>query len=82
MLLHDTHLINYTFFAGIGGCYMDDMPEIDNGHKEMQRGTRGSVFKYKCNPKFKLFGYDGPISCLGYKQWSTHETPVCTRKYS
>ena len=61
---------------------MDDLPEIDNGYKEMQRGTRGSVFKYKCNPKFKLFGYDGPISCLGYKQWSAHETPVCTRKYS
>ena len=73
-------MILNVFVPGIGGCNMDDMPEIDNGRKVIEEGYRGSVFRYKCKARYKLFGYNGPISCEGNKKWSKQTAPVCTRK--
>ena len=63
------------------GCNIDNMPEIMNGRKIEVPGTRGSVFKYRCNAPFKLFGHHGPIGCQGNNKWSLQHIPVCTSKY-
>ena len=57
------------------------MPEIDNGRKVIEAGTRGSVFKYTCYSPFKLFGHHGPIGCGGGNKWNLKTIPVCTSKY-
>ena len=59
---------------------MEDMPEIKNGRKVPEAGTRGSIFKYRCNPPFKLFGHHGPIGCEGNNKWNLQNIPVCTSK--
>ena len=70
----------YFFISGIGGCNIDDMPEIKNGKKVVEHGTRGSVFKYRCNSPFRLFGHHRPISCGGGNKWNIKHIPVCTSK--
>ena len=74
---------NFTFTVSIlgPGCNIDNMPEIMNGRKIEVPGTRGSVFKYRCNAPFKLFGHHGPIGCQGNNKWSLQHIPVCTSKY-
>ena len=52
-----------------------------NGRKIEVPGTRGSVFKYRCNAPFKLFGHHGSIGCQGNNKWSLEHIPVCTSKY-
>ena len=56
------------------------MPEIKNGKKVVEHGTRGSVFKYRCNSPFRLFGHHRPISCGGGNKWNIKHIPVCTSK--
>ena len=56
------------------------MPEIENGKKVIEQGTRGSVFKYRCNSPYRLFGHHRPISCGGGNQWNIKHIPVCTSK--
>lgn len=77
---HHSILIIYFLISGIGGCNIDDMPEIKNGKKVVEHGTRGSVFKYRCNSPFRLFGHHRPISCGGGNKWNIKHIPVCTSK--
>jgi len=63
--------------CSVTGCDPKDLPKFANGRKLKVKGTRDSVFKYRCNKGFRLFG---PKNVYCTKNgWKLDELPVCTR---
>merc|ERR1711892_638483 len=63
--------------CSVAGCDPNNLPHFVNGRKLRVKGTRDSVFKYKCNRGFRLFG---PKNVYCTKSgWKMDELPVCTR---
>merc|ERR1711892_867536 len=63
--------------CSVAGCDPNNLPHFVNGRKLRVKGTRDSVFKYKCNIGFRLFG---PKNVYCTKNgWKMDEIPVCTR---
>jgi len=61
----------------VSGCDPKNLPQFDNGNKRKVRGMRDSVFRYKCNRGFRLFG---PKNVYCTKNgWKMDTVPVCAR---
>ena len=74
---------HFIFFSEIGGCSGDDLPAILHSRKLTPRRFRGSVVKYKCQPRFRMYG-QSMVHCAGDK-WSgggngEARMPICASK--
>ena len=66
--------------CSVGGCNPADLPSLVNGRRLRVKGTRNSVFKYKCNRGYRLLG---PKNVFCTKDgWMMEELPVCASKES
>ena len=65
--------------CSVSGCDPNKLPTFDNGRRLRVKGTRNSVFKYKCNRGYRLFG---PKNVYCTKNgWKLDELPVCASEY-
>eukprot|EP00092_Neocalanus_flemingeri_P030516 GFUD01033132.1.p1 GENE.GFUD01033132.1~~GFUD01033132.1.p1 ORF type:complete len:1173 (+),score=394.18 GFUD01033132.1:178-3696(+) len=61
----------------VSGCDPADLPRFVNGKRVKVKGMRDSVFRYKCNKGFRLFG---PKNVYCTKSgWKMDNIPVCAR---
>ena len=64
--------------CSVYGCDPKNLPNFVNGRRLRVKGTRDSVFKYKCNRGFRLFG---PKNVYCTKNgWKMDEIPVCASR--
>ena len=64
--------------CSVSGCDPKNLPNFVNGRRLRVKGTRDSVFKYKCNRGFRLFG---PKNVYCTKNgWKMDELPVCASR--
>ena len=62
----------------VSGCDPKDLPQFVNGKQIKVKGMRDSVFRYKCNRGFRLFG---PKNVYCTKNgWKMDMIPVCASK--
>ena len=66
--------------CSVSGCDPNKLPTIGNGRRIKVKRARNSVFKYKCNRGYRLFG---PKNVYCTKNgWKLDELPVCASKYN
>jgi len=63
--------------CSVSGCDPNKLPTFDNGRRLRVKGTRNSVFKYKCNRGYRLLGPKN-VYCT-VEGWKSDELPVCAR---
>jgi len=63
--------------CSVAGCDPNKLPTFVNGRRLKVKRARNSVFKYKCNRGYRLFG---PKNVYCTKNgWKLDELPVCAR---
>jgi len=63
--------------CSVSGCDPNKLPAFVNGRRLRVKGTRNSVFKYKCNRGYRLLGPKN-VYCT-VDGWKMDELPVCAR---
>jgi len=63
--------------CSVSGCDPNKLPTFVNGRRLKVKGTRNSVFKYKCNRGYRLLGPKN-VYCT-VDGWKIDQLPVCAR---